>query len=268
MWKYFLFSVLLILFLIITISLQSWWVLFLGLLVLGSLGYIEKILNLNWSSRAQIFLLLGFIAFSVTQIIVSQYKESELNKQIQSGKQRVIELEEELSDEKMTIKDFQCNLIVEFSGEWKEPPYYKRALSELSDHVYVVIDKKPYEDKTDDIRFFLTETYRFNTIDEQNATFRTRQAVHKGSPPFGNLIKSLLSYNRIGFGIPFGLQENLKSRKIQIQRLAIDFSINGKNFGTKIYNKLGEVPIDDKGHAIFMLEEHEILSDLIENVER
>lgn len=265
MWKYILFSVLLILFLLITIWSQSWWILFLGLIILGSLGYVEKIFNFNWSSEAQILLLFGFITFSVIQIKISHNKEHELNKQIQSGKQRIIELEKKLADEKMTIKDFQCNLIVEFSGEWKEHPYYKRALSELSNNVYVVIDKKPYEDKNDDIRFFLTETYRFNTIDEKNAIFHTRQVVHEGNPPLGSLIKSLLSYSRISFGIPFGLQNNFKSRSIQIQRVKIDFSINGEKFGTKIYNKLGEIPIDDKGHAVFMLEEHEILSDIIES---
>ena len=96
MWKHIVFIILLFLFLILTIWQHSWWILSIGLLVLGALGYIERILNFKWSSRAQIILLTGFLAFSVTQIIITQLDNNYINLQIQSEKQKVLELEKEL----------------------------------------------------------------------------------------------------------------------------------------------------------------------------
>jgi len=57
-------------------------ILFIGALILGTLGYIEKIFDLKLSRRFLIGFLILFILISAGQFILSSLKDSELRKQI------------------------------------------------------------------------------------------------------------------------------------------------------------------------------------------
>ncbi|MBI2486217.1 MAG: hypothetical protein HYW01_04510 [Deltaproteobacteria bacterium] len=59
---------------------QNWKYIFLiGIIILGALGYIEKILNLHWSRKWLLVLLILFIIISVGQIKLSLDTDSKIN---------------------------------------------------------------------------------------------------------------------------------------------------------------------------------------------
>lgn len=61
----------------------SWWLaLTIGLIILGILGYIEQILNIKWSRKLSIFLLILFGLLSAGNVIYSHYKERNLHEKI------------------------------------------------------------------------------------------------------------------------------------------------------------------------------------------
>ena len=71
--------------------LSWWWALTVGLIILGTLGYIEKILNTNWPKNWKIFFLILFVTLSIGQATYSRYKERVTNKQFNLKQRKAAE---------------------------------------------------------------------------------------------------------------------------------------------------------------------------------
>ena len=74
--------------LIVVSLLFSWWISFVvGLLILGTIGYVEKIFNIEIPNKIRILLLCLFIFLSVGNLIYSNFKERSLNWKLQQTKE-------------------------------------------------------------------------------------------------------------------------------------------------------------------------------------
>jgi hypothetical protein len=84
-------------------------------LILGALGYIEKIFHFKLSRKILVILLVIFILISVGQFIFSNFDLRILEKKLEA--------------EKTTIRDFEARVLVKFSGDWYggvgTVPYYE-----------------------------------------------------------------------------------------------------------------------------------------------
>jgi hypothetical protein len=87
----------------------SWWLgLSIGLIILGSLGFLEKIFKIKWGMSLTIIFLVLFVALSVGQAIYSQYKErqaSDLSLQVEKERIARIQLERQLAPRHLTEAD-------------------------------------------------------------------------------------------------------------------------------------------------------------------
>lgn len=77
---------LLCLLLILSLILSRWTTLTIGLIILGAIGYFEKIFTIVISKRIRIILLILFIILSAGNIFYSYYKEYSANQKVQQAK--------------------------------------------------------------------------------------------------------------------------------------------------------------------------------------
>jgi uncharacterized membrane protein len=79
-----------------------------GLIILGSLGFLEKIFKIKWGMSLTILFLVLFVALSVVQAIYSHYKErqaSDLSLQVEKERFARIQLERQLAPRHLTKVD-------------------------------------------------------------------------------------------------------------------------------------------------------------------
>jgi hypothetical protein len=73
--------------LVVLYLLFSWWIaLTVGLLIIGTIGYLEKIFNIEIPKILRILLLSLFILLSVSNLIYSKYKENSIRQELQNAK--------------------------------------------------------------------------------------------------------------------------------------------------------------------------------------
>jgi hypothetical protein len=97
--------IILILFIICTLFvlclLFSWGIaLTVGLLIIGTIGYLEKIINIEIPKILRILLLSIFISLSVGNLIYSKYKENSINFKLQEANEEGKKLRQELQNQK------------------------------------------------------------------------------------------------------------------------------------------------------------------------
>ena len=86
----------------------SWWLaLSIGLIILGTLGYVERIFNIKLPRKWSLLFLLLFILLSVGNIIRSNHSENvvtEAKKQVEKEREARLRLEEQLAPRKLTAQ--------------------------------------------------------------------------------------------------------------------------------------------------------------------
>ncbi len=181
-------------------------------MILGALGYIEKIFHFKLSRKVLVILLVIFILISVGEFIFSNFDLRILEKKLEA--------------EKTTIRDFEARVLVKFSGNWyggvRTVPYYE-------DVNYLTLIGKDSRKENIEIKLFTTKPFILRDIDENHGLFESFQTVHKGDYPHGKSIKELSNINKINIGIPFTNQK-FKTNKLIIDYLKFEFFINGESF--------------------------------------
>ena len=86
----------------------SWWLaLSIGLIILGTLGYVESIFNIKWPRKWSLLFLFLFILLSAGNIIRSNHSEdvaTEAKKQVEKERKARLRLEEQLAPRKLTAQ--------------------------------------------------------------------------------------------------------------------------------------------------------------------
>ncbi len=91
--------------------LVSWWVaLAVGLLFLGSVGYVEKIFNVEVPKKPRILFLVIFVFLSLGSLIYSQYKEKVGEKASRASKGQIADLTKKESDLRHKIQQNEGDL--------------------------------------------------------------------------------------------------------------------------------------------------------------
>lgn len=128
----------------------SWWVAFsIGLVILGTLGHVERIFNIKWSRKWSILFLLLFILFSAGNIIRSKHsedaattykgqiadltkKEDELRKELKQAKDDATIAKGQVEKERLAriqlekasqrVRSFEIDFDIQFTSDWSGTP--------------------------------------------------------------------------------------------------------------------------------------------------
>ena len=214
-------------------------IIFIGILILGAIGYLEKLFHFELSRNIRFLLLFIFMVMNIGQRIITNIKDS-----------KIATLDKALKIEKSIIRDFDSDLQIVFSGKWSTSPASYIPISPVDKEWYIVFTKGTSNNQP--IRFIATQQYSFNNLNQNKVIFVSRQAVLKGEYPTGQLINVLSDYDTINFYIPFKASTNkIKDKKVLIEQVAIKFFLNSKRCNDILYNEPLEVIIDDSGWATF-----------------
>lgn len=176
---------------------------------------------------------------------------------------KIDNLEERLEVEKNTLRDFQAELEIIFSGKWAQDkkPYPERILSPVTHEYYIVLGKLGSHNESEKITFYASEEYKFKDAGDSRAVFNARVAVHPGEHPLGKLLKEIIDYDEIVIHMPLIISENIEDQKLLIENVNIDFLINGEHAGTFAYDEKNEVGVKS-GWVSFAIHGDKILSNL------
>jgi hypothetical protein len=150
-----------------------------------------------------------------------------LDREIVSGKEKVVGLSSQLDIEKKTIKTFDVTVSIEFSGVWKEIPYplwWQPAKPE------VFLRWKDSSKKLPDLEF-ATSRLNYETISPNIGLFKNTLTVLPGQFPLGELTDILKAYDEMEFNILLTQPEKLLGPVITFNKVDIIFSINGTKRG-------------------------------------
>ncbi|MCX5814547.1 MAG: hypothetical protein NT178_18695 [Proteobacteria bacterium] len=176
----------------------------------------------------------------------SQYQTriGSLQTTIKTQDEKLNTLDSQLQSEKLIIRDFASIVKVIFSGKWSSKPYPIQIMSPINHQYYLELQGA---NPNNSIKFYATQPYHFQSIDNTRAVFESRQAVNTGSFPLGKSINDLSSITEIQIHVPFILHNNIEGNRVAFHRVEVKFVVNGKERHTLLIEHPYELPIIDTG---------------------
>jgi len=81
-----------------------------GLVLLGAVGFVEKIFSVEFSKNLRILFITIFISFSVGNLFYSHYKENSVNLKLQTGKEQIADLTKKEADLRQKLHQTEGDL--------------------------------------------------------------------------------------------------------------------------------------------------------------
>lgn len=187
-------------------------------LLLGALGYLEKIFDFKLSRKVHIFLLLIFISIYAGHFISSYYDNLSLKNNLHT-------VENKLDTEITKIRDFEARILVKFSGDWPTGKGFG-GFPLYTDRSYLKLTGK--DNKNIEMKFYTIKPYILKGIDKEHSYFESVQAIHKGEYPLGQNVAELSKIKNIEYVIPL-LSQPFKTNKLTLDYQEFDFIINGES---------------------------------------
>lgn len=230
----------------------SWWLTFsIGLTILGTLGYFERIFKIKFSRKWIVSLLVIFLLFSgaynVTNFIKSKHSESQiedLTKKEGNAKRQIADLagkvaksQEEikardarildLERQTKVIRSIEGSIECVFSANWVEGkhPGGKTPLAWNRTQIYVYVFEKTAND-SGAILFFL-ENIKNIQLPNGDLSVNLGIRAKPGTGPFGQELEVLRKFGHLLVYVPFIHPGDTLGNKIKLRELKATFLLNG-----------------------------------------
>ena len=158
------------------------------------------------------------------------YPEESEQRALDNLKNDLDKLKQDVKKDKETIRGLSAVLEVTFSGDWDQQPYPEQLMSPINGISFLRLWQS--DRKGDNVEFYGTEPYHFETISNSQAKFICRQNVKPGNYPIGHDIQELKKLTVVDFFVHFIIYERIKDSKIRIDEINIQFYLNDKIIGT------------------------------------
>jgi hypothetical protein len=246
----------------------SWWLTYsIGLTILGTLGYVERISKINLSRKWLISLLVIFLLFSgaynVTNFIKSKHSEAQienLNKKEGDANRQITDLAGKVANSQQEIKARDARILdlerqtkiirsiegsIEcvFSANWVEEkhPGRKTPVAWNRAQIYVYVFEKAVND-SGAILFFL-ENIKNIQLPNGDLSVNLGIKAKPGTGPLGQELEVLKKFGHLLVNVPFIYPEDTLDNKIKLREFRATFLVNGDKKAELIESCNFEIPI-------------------------